>query len=107
MKGLPTGGSNKESIPSQSKLPKQRIQKLLEIVEPFVPNLGRRRNAQDENPDPPQPSSGAERRMCGVCSYKMRRMTKQQCPHCKNALCGEHQVILCQQCDDPVDNNIE
>lgn len=39
-----------------------------------------------------------KRRYCGFCSYKKRRMTKAQCYKCKKAICGEHNIDICQDC---------
>lgn len=45
--------------------------------------------------DEPEPK---KRRYCGYCSYKKKRMTKTQCYKCKKAICGEHNIDVCQDC---------
>ncbi|XP_045456889.1 piggyBac transposable element-derived protein 4-like [Melitaea cinxia] len=39
-----------------------------------------------------------KRKICGLCSYKKRRMTKCYCSKCNTAICGEHKVDFCVQC---------
>ncbi|GBP28513.1 hypothetical protein EVAR_22976_1 [Eumeta japonica] len=39
-----------------------------------------------------------KRKICGLCSYKKRRMTKSLCSKCNTAICGEHKVDFCLRC---------
>lgn len=39
-----------------------------------------------------------KRKVCGLCSYKQRRMTKSYCTKCKTAICGEHKADFCLNC---------
>lgn len=39
-----------------------------------------------------------KRKVCGLCSYKKRRMTKSYCSKCNTAICGEHKVDFCIKC---------
>lgn len=39
-----------------------------------------------------------KRKVCGLCSYKKRRMTKSYCKKCDTAICGEHKVDFCIKC---------
>nr|ADV17599.1 transposase [Agrotis ipsilon] len=57
-----------------------------------------------KNVVPPSPANNSEepgpkkRSYCGFCSYKKRRMTKTQFYKCKKAICGEHNIDVCQDC---------
>lgn len=39
-----------------------------------------------------------KRKICGLCPYKKRRMTKTYCAACKIAICGEHTFNFCPSC---------
>lgn len=41
-----------------------------------------------------------KRKICGICSYKKRRMTKSICSQCSIAICGEHKIDFCTSCAD-------
>ncbi|XP_047506781.1 piggyBac transposable element-derived protein 4-like [Pieris napi] len=41
-----------------------------------------------------------KRKICSFCPYKKHRMTKYVCSRCKTAICGEHTVPVCADCQE-------
>lgn len=72
--------------PTLKRTLRDNITNVLKNVVPATPE-----NSNDE----PEPK---KRRYCGFCSYKKRRMTKAQCCKCQKAICGEHNIDICQDC---------
>lgn len=44
--------------------------------------------------------SGTQKKVCGYCDYKKRRMTRFQCRHCKKYMCMDHRGLICVECAD-------
>ncbi|CAG5018509.1 unnamed protein product [Parnassius apollo] len=47
---------------------------------------------------PTEAPNSRKRKICGLCSYTKRRMTKSSCAKCNSAICGEHKVDFCSKC---------
>jgi hypothetical protein len=51
--------------------------------------------------DTPGPS-GTQKKICGYCNYKKRRMTRFQCKQCKKYMCMDHRGLMCVECADDI-----
>lgn len=57
----------------------------------------------DEMPTIATPGpSGTQKKVCGYCDYKKRRMTRFQCKQCKNYMCMDHRGLMCVECTDEI-----
>lgn len=41
-----------------------------------------------------------KRKICTVCPYQKHRMTKVYCYSCRKAICGEHTIAVCSDCQE-------
>lgn len=54
--------------------------------------------SSSSNLQPVEGPNVRKRKVCGLCSYKNRRMTKSYCSKCNTAICGKHKVDYCIKC---------
>lgn len=104
------------NLVNKSQKPKSRrsfVKEILEkLTEPWLrrrretPTLKRclKRNIDEvlgEIPtvEPPV-ATGSQKKICGFCDYKKRRMTRFQCTQCKKFMCMDHRGQLCVQCSE-------
>lgn len=75
---------------------KSKIQDILRVSTEVQGQSGQSTSRND--PGSTETANLRKRKICGLCPYKKRRMTKTYCSKCSTAICGEHKIDFCTSC---------